>query len=61
MKPCQRCDLNFPDSLNLCEACGGALTEVASLRCPACGEAAQPGWKFVLSAARLCRLRILVI
>lgn len=46
MKRCQRCDLNFPDSLNLCEACGGALTEVASLRCPACGEASQPGWKF---------------
>lgn len=46
MKRCQRCDLNFPDSLKVCEACGGALTEVASLRCPACGEAAQPGWKF---------------
>lgn len=46
MKRCPRCNLNFPDSLKFCEACGGALTQVASLRCPACGEAAQPGWKF---------------
>lgn len=46
MKRCQRCNLNFPDSLTFCESCGGGLGEAVSLRCPACGEAAQPGWKF---------------
>ncbi|GEM_PF-1991808 len=46
MKSCKRCNLNFPDSLKFCEACGGALVEVATLRCPACGDAVQPGWKF---------------
>jgi hypothetical protein len=46
MKRCPRCNLNFPDSLTFCESCGGGLGEVVSLRCPACGETAQPGWKF---------------
>ena len=46
MKRCPRCNLNFPDSLNFCESCGGGLGEAVSLRCPACGETAQPGWKF---------------
>ena len=46
MKHCQRCNLNFPDSLKFCESCGGALGSAVSLRCPACGETAQPGWKF---------------
>ena len=46
MKRCPRCNLNFPDSLTLCESCGGGLGEAVSLRCPACGETAQPGWKF---------------
>ena len=46
MKHCQRCNLNFPDSLRFCESCGGALGQAVSLRCPACGETAQPGWKF---------------
>ena len=46
MKRCQRCNLNFPDSLKFCEACRGALNEVASPSCPACGAVAQPGWKF---------------
>lgn len=46
MKRCPRCNLNFPDSLTLCESCGGGLGEAVSLSCPACGETAQPGWKF---------------
>ncbi len=46
MKLCSRCNLNFPDSLTSCESCGGGLGEVVSLRCPACGETTQPGWKF---------------
>lgn len=46
MKLCPRCNLNFPDSLTFCESCGGGLGEAVSLRCPACGETAQPGWKF---------------
>ena len=46
MKLCPRCNLNFPDSLTSCESCGGGLGEAVSLRCPACGETTQPGWKF---------------
>ncbi len=46
MKRCPLCNLNFPDSLRFCESCGGGLGEAVSLRCPACGETAQPGWKF---------------
>lgn len=46
MKRCPRCNLNFPDSLTFCESCGGGLGKAVSLRCPACGETAQPGWKF---------------
>ncbi len=46
MKRCPRCNLNFPDSLTFCESCGGGLGEAVPLRCPACGETAQPGWKF---------------
>ena len=46
MKLCPRCNLNFPDSLTFCESCGGGLGEAVSLRCPACGETTQPGWKF---------------
>ena len=46
MKLCPRCNLNFPDSLTFCESCGGGLGEAVSLRCPVCGETAQPGWKF---------------
>lgn len=46
MKSCTRCNLSFPASLKFCEACGDVLTEAATLRCPACGEAVQPGWRF---------------
>lgn len=54
MKRCPRCNLNFPDSLTFCESCGGGLGEAVTLRCPGCGETAQPGWKFCVK----CRTQL---
>ena len=54
MKRCQRCDLNFPNSLSFCESCGGSLAETVSLHCPACGATVQPGWKFCIQ----CRAQL---
>lgn len=55
MKRCKRCDLNFPDSSDYCELCGGALPHPTELRCPACLETVQPGWSFCPSCQAALR------
>lgn len=51
MKQCNRCQLDFGDSVTVCNQCGDALIEVSQLvggavHCTQCGALAKPTWRF---------------
>lgn len=51
MMRCNRCQLDFGDSVTVCNQCGDALVEVSQLtdrvvHCTECGALAKPTWKF---------------